>query len=325
MSLTLVSTILTALYSEFMLLSGEEVASPDQEIQVDEESSFGYQPSTPQQPLPPPPVPHSPIHPPTPTPTLLRPPALAPLQLAIDTHHKLIVCEGCGCAVSWDKLISHLRTVHHNFAALPTSVLTVLDAESVPKGRVQRPQDLVSPIQSIPIQKGFMCPVPGCEFLSRSSNPTYLRNHTTTCHPGLDASTVLSPCHLQEIYRHPTVYWPVDHLADTFAGCAPNVREIVEELMVADAVGLDDGRVHAPADIRLVRPFLRTFRWLEWLDNRDPEALEALVWVPTPQKDTEFLWLRAQLQCYMAGALEKLNGFNVVALQIVNTPKGYVT
>jgi hypothetical protein len=94
--------------------------------------------------------------------------------------------------------------------------------------------------------------------------------------------------------------------------------------MVADAAGLDDGRVHAPVDIRLVRPFLRTFRWLEWVDDRDPVALEALVHVPTPQKDPEFQWLRAQLQCYMSDALEKLKGLNVVALQIINTSKGYV-
>ena len=66
----------------------------------------------------------------------------------------------------------------------------------------------------------------------------------------------------------------------------------------------------------------RTFRWLDWIDDRDPAALDALVHVPTPKKDTEFQWLREQLQCYVEDALENLKGLNVVALQILNTPKG---
>jgi hypothetical protein len=175
------------------------------------------------------------------------------------------------------------------------------------------------------VLKGLKCVAPGCNFISKSTNISYLTtSHCSPTHPGISSTSLFVPCYFQEIYRSTSVYWLVDHLADTFAGCPPDARKIIEELMTADAVGLNDGRIHAPADVRLVRPFLRTFRWLEWVEDRDPEALEALVYVPIPKKDTEFQWLRGQLQCYMDDALKSLKGFNFVALQIINTPKGYV-
>jgi hypothetical protein len=303
------------------------MASPGANIEVDEGTGSEYHPTPSQQsplPLPLPlPVPHSPAS--LATSTLSRPTVLAALNLAIDLKHKLIVCEECRCAVAQSKLLSHFRVTHNSASKVTGDVFDKLTDLEVPEGPIPTPSDPVAPIQSITVVPGFKCTVPGCSHLTGAQNiASVQRNHFFYAHSGLRAEDFAQPCHLQEVYCHPRTYWQVDHLADTFAGCSPDARRVVEELMAADAVGLDDGRVHAPADIRLVRPFLRTFRWLEWIDDRDPVALEALVHVPTPQKDTEFQWLRSQLQCYASDALEKLKGLNVVALQIINTPKGQV-
>ena len=303
------------IFLQLMSLSDVEMAPAD----PDKDSGSEYVPTTPQQPS-------SPLlEPDSEAPTLLRPQHLSALNLGVHPQHKLIVCEECQCAVPRNNLSSHFRATHNSASKVTTPVLDELEALDIPEGLIPIPNHPVAPIQSIKVMSGYKCTVPGCSHLTAAQSVASVhKNHFILVHPGLRAQDFTQSCHLQQIYRHPKVYWLVDHLADTFSGCSPNVKQIVLDFQAVDAAGLNTGTIQAPADVRLVRPYLRTFRWLDRLENRDPVALEALVRLPNPRKDTEFPWLRAQLQHYVDNAIEKLQGLNVVALQIINTPKGYV-
>jgi hypothetical protein len=315
MSLTLVSKHpIIYIFLQLMSLIDVEMipANPNYD------SGSDYVP-TPQRHTPPLLIPHSG------TSSLLRPQHLSALNLGVDPHHKLIVCEECQCAVPRNKLLSHFRATHNSASKVTSAVVDELDTLNIPEDLIPIPDHPITPIQSIKVLSGYKCTVLGCSYLTTAQSVASVhRNHFLVVHRGLKAQDFTQPCHLQEIYRHPKIYWLVDHLADTFAGCAPNVKQVVLDFQAVDAVGLDDGTIQAPADVRLIRPFLRTFRWLERLENRDPVALGTLVQVPNPRKDTKFPWLRAQLEQYVNDAMEKLHGLNVVALQIINTPKGLV-
>jgi len=226
---------------------------------ADHDSGSDYVPTTPQQPSPPPLMPD--MQPGSGTSTLLRPQHLSALNLGVDPHHKLIVCEECQCAVPRNNLLSHFRVTHGSASKVTSAVMDELDTLDIPEDFIPIPDHPVAPVQSIKVVSGYKCTVSGCSYLTAAQRVTTVhKNHFLLAHRGLKAQDFTQSCHLQEIYRHPRVYWMVDHLADTFAGCSPNVKQIVLDFQAVDAAGLDDGTIHAPADVRLIRPFLRCWR-----------------------------------------------------------------
>lgn len=256
--------------------------------------------------------------------SLERPPELKQHNLGIDTTHKLIVCEACGYAIMPKALKNHFNHIHHKFDIVKDDLLAVLEHYNISDSPPPTSQAPIIPIQSIPTVTGLQCRMPNCTYVSNSTNEESVRkNHFYKEHPGTSPANMIVQCTVQQVFRHPPVCWQVDPHYNVFGGLTVDLKEMLVKIQQDDAKGLNDGTMHAPENVRLARPFLRTLGWLGITQDADHEALEQLIALPDRKKSPGFAWLHMQTQGYATHTRAINENLNFISRQIINTSKGY--
>jgi hypothetical protein len=231
--------------------------------------------------------------------SLKRPPTLKQFNIGVDTTYKLIVCEDCGYAILPKALKNHFNHIHHQFDIMKDDVLAVIAQYKIPDTPTPTPQTPIIPIQSIATESGLQCHMPNCTYVSSSTSEESVRkNHFYKNHPNASPINMIRPCTAQRVYRHPIICWPVDPHYNVFGGLTVDLKGMLVNIQQDDAKGLNDGTMHAPENIRLARPFLRTLGWLDITQDVDHDALEQLVTVPNHKTNPEFAWLYTQIHGY---------------------------
>ena len=248
---------------------------------------------------------------------LIRPDDFAQAQLAIEPDWCITICEACGYAVPRSHIHSHYVEGHNRSKILPGTLDDILDEENVIE-RAEHPTTLVRPLQSIPIHHGFCCLVPDCGYATRLKN-TALTDHVYKIHKG-HGEKVLEHCNVQCVYRSPVEYWAVEPNYSSFAGGKEHLIPLLEEIKKADCDGLCTGVIEVPQDVRHVTPFLSTFKWAKIVEGK--EAAELIELVTIKKKEDRWASLCGGSSDYFAALEDVMDGFNPIALQWINSPKG---
>jgi hypothetical protein len=247
---------------------------------------------------------------------LIRPDEFAQAQLAIEPDWHITVCEACGYAVPRSHIRNHYAQGHNRSKILPGTLDEILDKENVIE-RAEHPMTLVRPLQSIPIHHGFRCLVPDCGYATRQKN-TALTDHVYKIHKG-HGEQVLEHCNVQCVYRSPVEYWAVEPNYSSFAGGKEHIIPLLEEIKQADRDGLHTGVIEVPENVRHVTPFLSTFKWAKIVEGKEAAELIELV---TIKKEDQWASLSGGSSDYFAALEDVMDGFNPIALQWINSPKG---
>ena len=248
---------------------------------------------------------------------LIRPDEFAQAQLAIEPNWHITICEACGYAVPRSHIRNHYAQGHDRSKILPGTLDEILDEENVIE-RAERPMTLVAPLQSIPIHHGFRCLVPDCGYATRQKN-TALTDHVYKIHKG-HGEQVLEHCNVQCVYRSPVEYWAVEPNYSSFAGGKEHIIPLLEEIKQADRDGLCTGVIEVPENVRHVTPFLSTFKWAKIVEGK--EAAELIELVTIKKKEDRWASLCGGSSDYFAALEDVMDGFNPIALQWINSPKG---
>jgi hypothetical protein len=200
---------------------------------------------------------------------------------------------------------------------LPSNLEELLDEHNVVE-RVTCPIGMVAPIQSIPIVPGVRCLVEGCNYATKTIGSA-LSNHVYRKHKG-QGREVLEHCNVQWVYHTPSQYWAVEPNYSTFAGNAMEIANHLEAIKALDRRGLNTGHASAPVNQRLVTPFLSSFKWAEIIDGKDIAALRQLININ--KKNDDLPMLTEINHQYFDDIQPIMEGFNPIALQWINTPKG---
>ena len=249
---------------------------------------------------------------------LIRPPELVTAHLAIEPKWHITICEDCGYAVPCSMLYNHFKKTHRRSNILPTNLDEVLDSHNVIE-RAERPDNVVAPLQSIPIVPGVQCDVQGCNYVTKGIDT--IANHLASKHRGTGREKI-KRCNVQCIYHTKMEYWAVEKNYSSFAGDHSEIVRHLELINDHDRQGFNTGRFQQPGQTRLVTPFMATFRWANITDGKEGNSLVRLVSVPKDNDDLPNL--PAINRAYFSNIEPIMSHFNPIALQWVNTPKGWV-
>jgi hypothetical protein len=250
---------------------------------------------------------------------LIHPDDFEQAQLAIEPDWHITICEGCGYAVPCSMIHSHYVEGHNRSKILPKTLDDILDEENVIE-RAERSMTLVAPLQSIPIYHGVCCLVPGCGYVTHQKS-TALTNHVYMKHKGLGES-VLKHYNVQCVYRSPIEYWAVEPNYSSFSGGKEHLLPLLEQIKETDCEGLGTGVIEVPQNVHHVTPFLSTFKWAKIVEGK--EAAELIQLVTVNKKEDQWASLSGGNSAYFSALEDVMDGFNPIALQWINSPKGQV-
>src|SRR6266496_2090669 len=122
------------------------------------------------------------------------------VPIAIDELYNLIICKGCGVAILFNWIVSHLREKHGikthtaevmRFLNMMRPSMTSTEADNWIKSTW-----VARAIQNIPLRDGYSCSIcqhSGCKMKG-------MRNHFTDAHRGMKASKNVTKCKVQQVF-----------------------------------------------------------------------------------------------------------------------------
>jgi hypothetical protein len=137
---------------------------------------------------------------------------------------------------------------------------------------------------------------------------------------------MLEHCNVQWVYHTKTEYWVVEENYSTFSGDQSRVPEHLETIKELNHQGVNTGCFEKPTNQLAITPFMVTFQWGNITDGKEGKELMELVSIPRNRKegDNNLPELKLLNKGYFESIEPTMRNFNPIALQWINTPKGWV-
>ena len=245
------------------------------------------------------------------------------LPIAIDESYNLIVCKGCGVAIPFDWIVSHLQELH----GTKTDFVEVMRFLNMmrPSMTSTEARDWITGIwvaravQNIAVTDGYGCNI--CQYSGRKMKA--MRNHFTNAHGGMKASKNVTRCKVQLLFNgrlKKYIQIEEDEGMEMDVDGDSDWRKALE-LEFEEIAGNNGPGSNAHDDLRLMDIFIAKTRWDLCVKGMDIEELVRLV--ATPKKNDALHKIILCGRRYIGKCCNKINGGNMMVRRLIMTT-GYL-